>query len=96
VRQANSRVDVHVGSRDSTAVLTVSDDGPGIPPAERTRVFGRFVRLDSDRSRSGGGSGLGLAIVAEVVAAHGGTVAIGDRPGGGTTVIVTFPLNANR
>jgi signal transduction histidine kinase len=96
VRHANSCVDVHVGCRDGTAVLTVSDDGPGIPAAERARVFGRFVRLDSDRSRSGGGTGLGLAIVAEVVAAHGGKVAINDRPGGGTAIIVTFPLNANR
>jgi signal transduction histidine kinase len=96
VRHAKSRVDVHVGCQDGTAVLTVSDDGPGIPAVERVRVFERFVRLDSDRSRSGGGTGLGLAIVAEVVAAHDGTVTIDDRPGGGTTVIVTFPSNADR
>ncbi|ORW87919.1 histidine kinase [Mycobacterium sp. IEC1808] len=95
VRHAKSRVDVHVGCRAGTAVLTVSDDGPGVPAGERVRVFERFVRLDSDRSRSGGGTGLGLAIVAEVVAAHGGTVTIDDRPGGGTTVIVAFPLDAN-
>jgi signal transduction histidine kinase len=96
VRHAKSRVDMHVGCRDSTAVLTISDDGPGIAPAERARVFGRFVRLDPDRSRSGGGTGLGLAIVAEVVAAHGGTVTIDDRPGGGTTMIVALPQHANR
>jgi signal transduction histidine kinase len=96
VRHAKSCVDIHVGRRDSTAVLTISDDGPGIAPAERARVFGRFMRVDSDRSRSGGGTGLGLAIVAEVVAAHGGKVDIDDRPGGGTTMIVTFPLTANR
>ena len=86
VRHAKSRVDIHVGSRDGDAVITVSDDGPGIAPAERARVFERFVRLDSDRARSSGGTGLGLAIVAEVVAAHGGTVTIDDRPGGGTTM----------
>jgi signal transduction histidine kinase len=91
VRHAKSRVEIHVGSQGDTALLSVGDDGPGIPPAERVRVFGRFVRLDSDRARSGGGTGLGLAIVAEVVAAHGGTVTIDDRSGGGTTVIVTVP-----
>lgn len=91
VRHAESRVDIHVESRDTTAILTVSDDGPGIPPADRSRVFERFVRLDSDRARSGGGSGLGLAIVAEVVTAHGGTVTIDDRPGGGTTMTVILP-----
>jgi signal transduction histidine kinase len=96
VRHAKSRVDIHVGSRDSNVVLTVNDDGGGIAPADRARVFERFVRLDSDRARSGGGTGLGLAIVAEVVAAHGGAVSIDDRPGGGTSVIVTLPQQTNR
>ncbi len=93
VRHAKSRVEIHVGSRDGDAIITVSDDGRGIPPAERARVFERFVRLDSDRARSSGGSGLGLAIVAEVVAAHGGTVTIDDRPGGGTKITVALPQN---
>jgi signal transduction histidine kinase len=96
VRHATSHVDIHVGSQDSNVILTVSDDGPGIPAADRARVFERFVRLDSDRARSGGGTGLGLAIVAEVVAAHGGTVTIDDRYGGGTTIIVTLPQQTNR
>jgi signal transduction histidine kinase len=96
VRHAKSLIVIEVGSRDGTAILSLSDDGPGIAPAERTRVFERFVRLDSDRSRSGGGAGLGLAIVAEVVAAHGGTVTIDDRPGGGTKVIVALPQHNNR
>ena len=96
VRHAKSLIVIEVSSRDSTAILSLSDDGPGIAPAERTRVFERFVRLDSDRSRSGGGAGLGLAIVAEVVAAHGGTVTIDDRPGGGTKVIVALPQHNNR
>lgn len=91
VRHANSRVTLAVTSSDGTVFLTVSDDGPGIPPADRTRVFERFVRLDSDRARSGGGAGLGLAIVAEVVAAHGGTVMVDDRPGGGTRMSVSLP-----
>jgi signal transduction histidine kinase len=96
VRHAKSRVDIEVGSRNGTAIITVSDDGPGIASAERTRVFGRFVRLDPDRARSGGGTGLGLAIVAEVVAAHGGTVTIDERPGGGTKMTVALPQHTNR
>jgi signal transduction histidine kinase len=96
VRHAKSRVDIEVASHDGDVILTVSDDGPGIPEADRTRVFERFVRLDSARSRSGGGTGLGLAIVAEVVAAHGGAVTIDDRCGGGATIIVTFPQQTSR
>ena len=96
VRHAKSRVDICVGSRDGDATITVVDDGRGIVAAERTRVFERFVRLDSDRARSSGGTGLGLAIVAEVVAAHGGTVTIDDRPGGGTKMTVAFPQHNNR
>jgi signal transduction histidine kinase len=96
VRHAKSRVDIQVGSQGGSAVVTVSDDGPGIAETERARVFERFVRLDSDRARSGGGTGLGLAIVAEVVAAHGGTVTIDERPGGGTKMTVALPQHNNR
>jgi signal transduction histidine kinase len=96
VRHAKSRVEIHVGSRESNVILTVGDDGPGIAPADRARVFERFVRLDPDRARSGGGTGLGLAIVAEVVAAHRGRVTIDDRRGGGTRIIVTLPQQTNR
>ncbi len=71
--------------------LVVADDGPGIPAADRDRVFDRFVRLDEDRSRRGGGAGLGLAIVRELVAAHGGTVTVGASPTGGAEFHVTLP-----
>lgn len=92
LRHATSRVDIHVASRDAHAVLTVDDDGAGIDSSDRGRVFERFIRLDSDRARSHGGNGLGLAIVAEVVAAHGGSVAILDRPAGtGARVVVALP-----
>jgi signal transduction histidine kinase len=91
-RHAASRVEVVVRPQFGSARLSVGDDGPGIPAAERIRIFDRFVRLDVDRSRSGGGTGLGLAIVAEVVAAHHGSVTIDDRPGGGTLVTVQIPL----
>jgi signal transduction histidine kinase len=55
-------------------------------------VFDRFVRLDPNRSRTAGGTGLGLAIVREIALAHGGTVSIGDRVGGGTVVSLQVPL----
>ena len=66
----------------ATATLTVADDGPGIPAAERHRVFERFVRLDESRARDAGGTGLGLAIVADIVAAHGGRVWVDDNQPG--------------
>jgi signal transduction histidine kinase len=91
-RHAMSRVELRVYPDGGDAVLTVGDDGPGIPEADRARVFDRFVRLDSARARSGGGTGLGLAIVSEVIAAHGGTVMIGDRPDGGALITVRLPL----
>jgi len=91
-RHAVSRIQVRVVTRGDEVVLSVADDGPGIPAADRQRVFDRFVRLDTARSRGGGGSGLGLSIAAEIVAAHGGVIVISDRPGGGTLVAVQLPL----
>jgi two-component system, OmpR family, sensor kinase len=61
--------------------FSVLDDGPGIPPGERERVFERFHRVDADRSRNSGGAGLGLAIVRAVAEAHGGRVQVADRDG---------------
>jgi hypothetical protein len=74
-----------------TVQLVVEDDGPGVPPEDRHRVFERFVRLDDARARDHGGSGLGLAIVAEVATAHNGTVTIGDATLGGARIEVTLP-----
>jgi signal transduction histidine kinase len=96
VRHAKSLIEIRVECSATRATLIIGDDGPGIAAEDRARVFGRFVRLDADRSRSGGGSGLGLAIVADVVAAHDGTVIIDDRPGGGTVFVVTIPRHINR
>jgi signal transduction histidine kinase len=93
-RHAAWRVEVTVRPEHGKAVATIADDGPGIPAADRDRVFDRFVRLDTDRSRRGGGTGLGLAIVAEIVAAHRGSVRITDRAGGGAAVVVQLPLSA--
>ena len=95
-RHASTRVDVSVRQHGPEAVLTVADDGPGIPENDRARVFERFVRLDTDRSRQRGGTGLGLAIVAEIVAAHTGTAKITGTPGGGTTITVALPHAASQ
>jgi signal transduction histidine kinase len=75
------------------AEVTVLDDGSGIPEQDRSRVFERFTRLDDARARDAGGSGLGLAIVAELVRRNGGSVRLGDAPGGGLAVHVTLPLD---
>jgi signal transduction histidine kinase len=91
-RHAASRVRLDVAPGDGHVVVSVIDDGPGVPLAERVRVFDRFVRLDSDRSRSGGGTGLGLAIVREIVVAHGGTVTIEGGDPTGTVVRLQLPL----
>jgi signal transduction histidine kinase len=94
-RHARERLALSVAERDATVVLAVDDDGPGIPDADRERVFERFVRLDGARARDDGGSGLGLAIVAELVAAHGGTVVAAAGPLGGARVEVTLPRVAD-
>ncbi|MGW4350543.1 sensor histidine kinase [Nocardia sp. NPDC004582] len=89
---ARSRVAVTVLREGDFGRVLVDDDGPGIPAADRERVFGRFVRLEADRARATGGSGLGLAIVAEIVAAHGGSVTIGESPWGGARFVLDLPV----
>ena len=81
-RHAHSLVAVSVEERPEAVEVTVEDDGPGVPEDQRTRVFERFVRLDEARARDAGGSGLGLAIVAEIVRAHGGSVAVSSSARG--------------
>lgn len=71
--------------------LTVCDDGPGIPPDAKERIFERFYRVDKARSRDQGGTGLGLAIVKNVVQAHGGDVRVESTPGTGTEFFITLP-----
>ena len=90
-RHATSTVRLSASQR-AGAVIVVEDDGEGIPASERDRVFERFVRLDEARGRDAGGTGLGLAIVRELVAAHGGTVAVDASTLGGARFTVSLPL----
>ncbi|WLI91496.1 sensor histidine kinase [Massilia sp. R2A-15] len=83
---AGGVVTVRCGAEAGQGVLVVEDSGPGIAPDRRASVFERFVRLDESTS----GSGLGLAIVRDVAAAHGATVEIGERAGGGALFTVRF------
>jgi len=95
VRHATTRVEVEVTTSvdHDQAVISVSDDGPGIQPADRERVFERFTRLDDSRGRSSGGAGLGLAIARELVTRAGGTVALtAARPPWQTRAELRLPL----
>jgi len=95
LRYAASMVDLSVRQDGKQAVITVSDDGPGIPAADRERIWERFARLDDDRSLASGGSGLGLAMVRELTMAHGGTVSVTSRQAGpGATFLVCLPVTA--
>jgi two-component system OmpR family sensor kinase len=87
-------VTVRLSTATGNAVVEVEDKGPGIPPEDRPRVFERFYRADTSRTRTSGGTGLGLSIVAALVAAHRGTVEVLETPGGGATFRVTLPLAA--
>jgi two-component system OmpR family sensor kinase len=86
-------VTVALATDGGHAVLTVTDDGPGIPPELLPEIFGRFARGDSSRSRAAGSTGLGLAIVSAVVQAHNGTVEAASRPGR-TEFTVRLPLTS--
>jgi two-component system phosphate regulon sensor histidine kinase PhoR len=84
---------VTIGTRvdGDRMLVTVADEGPGIPDAELTRVFERFYRVDRARSREAGGTGLGLSIVKNLVSLLGGTVSVANRPEGGAIFTVALP-----
>jgi len=91
VRHAHSRIEVALREEGESVHLRVDDDGPGVPSEDREVVFARFSRLDDARARDDGGAGLGLAIVAEVVAGHGGTVTLTESSSGGARFDVRLP-----
>jgi two-component system phosphate regulon sensor histidine kinase PhoR len=90
--RAKGRVVVRGRAVNGHVELCVADDGPGIPPEARERVFERFYRVDKARSRDAGGTGLGLAIVKHIVQSHGGKVWVESEPGQGAQFYFTLPV----
>jgi two-component system, OmpR family, sensor histidine kinase SenX3 len=87
----NTQVGVGVRARDGLVAVSVTDQGEGLSPEDQERVFERFYRVDSARSRHTGGTGLGLSIVKHVMANHGGEVTLWSRPGQGSTFTLRLP-----
>ncbi len=87
-----TKATVSVTATSSEAVIGIADSGPGLSDADRARIFERFFRADPSRTRDSGGAGLGLSIVAAILTAHGGTVGVEPRPGGGTVFRARLPL----
>jgi signal transduction histidine kinase len=81
-----------VETATSEAIVSVRDTGPGIPEADREKVFERFYRVDGSRSRGSGGTGLGLAIAREIVSAHGGSIWVDSNYSDGTLVCFRIPV----
>jgi signal transduction histidine kinase len=93
-RYATDQVVVSVERIDPRTIeIRVDDDGPGVPAADRVRIFERFVRLDDARARDDGGSGLGLAIVQATALAHGGSIRVEDSDLGGARFVLTLPAD---
>jgi signal transduction histidine kinase len=82
-----------VSTDDHQAVLTVADEGPGIAPEYRERIFDRFFRLDEGRSRDSGGAGLGLAIAKWAVEVNGGHLSMDAGSNGGSVFRIIVPVN---
>jgi signal transduction histidine kinase len=90
-RHAHARVLVTVTDDGGAAQLTVTDDGPGVPPDQAERIFERFARLDAARSAADGGTGLGLAIAREIVERHCGTLVLDTAHRGGARFVLRLP-----
>jgi len=84
-------VAAHIETRGSEIVISVQDQGPGVPAAELERIFEPFYRVAASRDRSSGGTGLGLAIAARVVALHAGRITARNAAEGGLTIEISLP-----
>lgn len=90
-RHARSAVRLSLREEGPWVVLRVADDGEGVPPADRERIFQRFARLEEGRSRDGGGAGLGLALSRRIVEHHGGRIHVEDAADSGAVFVVALP-----
>jgi two-component system OmpR family sensor kinase len=95
-KYAEGKIELSARRLGDTVEIIVDDDGPGIPAAERDKVFTPFYRLDRSRDRTTGGFGLGLSIAHKAVALHGGRIRIGDAALGGARFVLTLPVQAAR
>jgi two-component system, OmpR family, sensor histidine kinase RstB len=91
LRHAKSRVTVDLRRENDGVLVAVSDDGPGVDPQDRERIFEPFSRVDASRSRESGGTGLGLAIVQRILEAHGGAVTVKTAAEGGARFETHWP-----
>jgi len=90
----STRIEISLENKQDSAVITVKDQGIGIPDEDMGRIFDRFYRVDKARSRSLGGTGLGLSISKNIIEGHGGNIEIKSRAGVGTEVAFSFPLES--
>ena len=86
------RARISLIAEEGWAVMTVDDDGPGIPADQMARVFDPFYRVEGSRNRETGGTGLGLSVVRSVVTAHGGKIELKNRPEGGLAATIRLPI----
>jgi two-component system sensor histidine kinase RstB len=94
VRHAEHQVELSWGLQEGHLIISVDDDGPGIPPQERERIFEPFFRLDKSRQADSGGVGLGLAIVQRIMSLHEGRTTVEESPLGGTRISLFFPVHS--
>lgn len=93
-RRADRRIELTLGPQRGRVVLSVEDNGPGVPRRERRRIFDQFYRAEDLLTQEVEGTGLGLAIARHIVQAHGGRILVEDRPGGGSRFVVMLPAAA--
>jgi two-component system, OmpR family, phosphate regulon sensor histidine kinase PhoR len=91
--KSGTRVTIRAQGEAAAVMVSVGDDGVGIPLSDQPHIFERFYRVHKDRSRDAGGTGLGLSIVKHIVQAHGGSIAVQSSPGAGATFVMSLPVN---
>jgi two-component system sensor histidine kinase BaeS len=91
-----SKIQIQVTTQAGQGLIRWNDSPPGVPESERSRIFERLYRVDSSRAGDAGGAGLGLAICAQVVAAHEGAIEAEESPIGGLSVVIRFPLTKSK